>query len=746
MELVTTTPTIHQHERDILNKIVAQSIETASELMEHFFSSTDDLFYELSERASTNNEENLYFEAMRAIRVSKNDLEAEFLAAIRKQFEAIPKLSKAPQDIDNTKEEELAVVKSEDLEIELAQKNMADRTRDTYKQELYDLEARLDELLSECEVSSQNNPLAPFGLSKCFVQACTQHLSLEIKTRLIFFKLFEKHFLKQLGHLYATANKILIEAGILPKVPRKSQTQDQDNSAPQTAIEQQEQQPPEEFDTFPQEEKRQRPFQLEQSALATLMSTIRSARHSNNPLAKAFTNYQDYSGNPGTVMPVIELADMLTNTQTKVDGQISVDTPQNLVPQIVADILAFKDPTEPQALEQFNEDIINLVALFFDKVLEDENLPIAIQSLICRLQIPILKVALHDKTFLNDEEHPARKLINAITQAGLSFDESKPIEKDPMFNVISDGVQKINHQYAMDNAIFAEVSETIFEAMRSEKSKSDTVESRTQQTESGKARLKAARSFAQNTVYEKLKDAKLPLAISDFLTNHWLQVMVITYVRSGKDCSEWVENEQLISDLIWVSQRYEDEKSVFRQQRLVSDVLTRIEQGLSQVIDDPNIRKTKTDEVEAALKLVESELPSEQVYREINQEQIDKLGKADPKKKTWDEMTALERQQARYEELSSQSYLAAKNMPVNTWLEYVDEEKGKTLRCKLSAKIDADNYIFVNRFGFKTLTRSRRQFAYDMQFKKAKVLETGPVFERLMNKVVAQIKSISQEL
>ncbi len=743
MELVTTTPTINQRERDILNKIVAQSIETASELAEQFFSSTDDLFYELSDRASTNNEENLYFEAMRAIRVSKSDLDSEFLGAIRTQFDRITELSRITQD-NTPSENELAVVAREDLEIELAQKNMADRTRDTYKQELHDLESRLDALLTDCPLSSHNNPLDPLNLSRCFVQACTKHLGLEIKTRLIFFKLFEKHFLKQLGHLYANSNKILIEAGILPKVPRKGQTQESDE--PQTAIEQQEQLPPEEFEVFPKGEQRQRPFQLEQSALATLMSSIRSARQSNNPLAKAFSNYQEYSGNPGTVMPVIELANMLTNTQAQVDEEIAADTPQNLVPKIVTEILALKNPSEPQALEQLNEDVINLVALFFDKVLEDENLPIAIQSLICRLQIPILKVALHDKSFLSDEGHPARNLINTITKAGLSFDESKPIERDPMFKAISDGVQKVNQQYTADNTIFTEVTDLLIEAMRAEQSKSDTVESRTQQTESGKARLKAARSFAQTTIYEKIKEARLPIAVSDFLTNHWLQVMIITYVRSGKDCSEWIENEQLVSDLIWVSQRYEDEKSIFRQQRLTNDVLGRIEEGLAQVIDDPNIRKSKTDEIEAALKIIESELPDEQIFREINQEQIDKLGKADPKKKSWDEMTALERQQARYEELSSQSYLDAKNMPVDTWLEYVDEEKGKTVRCKLSAKIDADNYIFVNRFGFKALIRSRRQFAYDMQFKKAKVLETGPVFERLMNTVITQIKSISQDI
>ena len=63
------------------------------------------------------------------------------------------------------------------------------------------------------------------------------HLKLEIKTRLIFFKLFEKHFLKQLGHLYSDANKIFVEEGILPKVSRKrAQNDDGLDGEPQPSL------------------------------------------------------------------------------------------------------------------------------------------------------------------------------------------------------------------------------------------------------------------------------------------------------------------------------------------------------------------------------------------------------------------------------------------------------------------------------------------------------------------------------
>ena len=748
MELVTNTPAISQSEQAMLDTIAERSLERTSELLEHFFTATDDLFYELSERASTNNEENLYFEAMRAIRVSKKELTIDFSDTVTACFRNITDLRSIAEGRTVESEDELSIIDREELEVSLAQKNMADRTRDSYKQELYELEARLNHFLTRLEIDQSNNPIDPFHLSRAFVRASLKHLGLEIKTRLIFFKLFEKHFLKQLGHLYAEANKVLIDAGVLPKVPRK--THGGENQADEdhaTAIAAQEQIIEEHGVLGPDGERRQaRPFQLETNALATLMASIRAARNASIPGVQALGNYQYYSANPGAVMPVPELANLLTDTQQKLDRRLTDESPQNLVPEIVTDILALKNPEEPQALDQPDEDIINLVALFFDKVLEDENLPLAVQSLVCRLQIPVLKIALHDKTFLTDENHPSRTLINAITDAGLSFDETKPLEKDPLYRVIADGVHAINHQFKLDTHIFSDVTDTLRATIKAEMNKSSVVETRTQQTETGKAKLKAARSFAQNSLYDKLKGVSLPENISDFLTSTWLQVMVITFLRGGKECTEWVEYEQIISDIIWASQHYDDEKSRARQQRLAPEIVHRIESGLELIIDNEGARREKANEVEAILLSIVSGNSAENIFKELSEEQKSKLGKTDPEKKTWEEMTALERQQARYEELSSQFYLEAKNMPTGTWLEYLDDVKSKNIRCKLSAKIDSDNYVFVNRFGFKALIKTRRQFAYDMQFKKARALDTTPIFERLMEKVVSQIQSISRDI
>ncbi len=738
----------------VLKHIEEEALRANRQLIEHMFSATDDLFYELSKRASSNNEQNLYFESMREIRVKKEGLIGAFMQKLCLSFEDLvapgprplahsgPIAGSSPlansKPAPNNDEVNLSIVEGDDLEIELALKNMSNRARESYKNEIYELSIRLDHLLLQASVNEDNNPLDPQQIASAFVQSCLDTLKISIKTRLILFKLFEKHVLKQLGHIYSDANQLLIETGILPKVP-KSLKKQASVDTPDTPVKNA--QPGDE--TSDQAEvplgaipgvRHERTIALTPEMLASLMTAIRSTNGGKS-------TYYSYTTNPGPALPTTDLTTGLTSKQPVVDHKIARSEPKVVLRDLVNELLAKNNPTAPNSLEQTDEDTINLVAMFFDKILEDPDLPIVVQSLICRLQIPVLKVALKDKSFLSDNEHPARLLINTITQAGIQFDNSKPLERDPLYRAIVDGIQTINRQYTLDDHVFTQVQGELIGLMQKESRKSTLVENRTTQTEMGKAKIRNAKTFAQSTLFDKLKDEQLPETISEFLTNTWLQVLVITYIKEGKEGALWVENEQLVSDLVWLCKSHTDERSKARAQRLKPEILGRIEKGLELAIDNPDTRSSRIEQIEStvdALVVRDSESPTV-TFKALDEEQKETLGRSEGAEKSWDEMTALERQQSKYEELSSKFYMMAKEIAEGTWVEY-QEESGKVNRCKLSKKIDADTYLFVNRFGFKTLEKSRRQFAYDMQFDKAKVLDSTPIFDRVLNGIIAHFQ------
>lgn len=730
----------------LLAHIQKNTLSHCEQLLAHLFSATDDLFYDLSKRASSNNEQNLYFEAMREIRVRREGIANRFLRTQSQNFsDLIDANTQGEFDTwEREQETKLSIVDGDDLEVDLARSNMVSRTRDIYREELYELGMRLDHLLLQIEITEDNNPLDPNQLTKAFIEACQATLEINIKAKLILYKLFEKHVLKQLGHVYADANQILMDAGILPKVPKNL-----DNKVVHGGTAQSQTTPPASpaagaeanpvFAPIPE-------FRMGYDALSMLMAAARNFAFigaptgaNQNPTASGQTpqfNCYIYTSNPGPIMAAPELTSLLTQSQPTYDQMLASGTPRNIVADVVSQALKQGNPAQPQALEQSEENVINLVAMFFDQILADEALPIEIQSLICRLQIPILKVALRDRSFFSNPEHPARQLINSITRIGIAFDTSKPLDRDPIYRKMVEIVQVVNRQYKTDDRIFSELLTELENVVEKESRKSSVVEQRTTQTEAGKSRIKQARMAAQTSLYHRLKAVDLPEFVRTFVTTHWLQVMVITHLKQGAESSEWVSNEQTVSDLIWICQDHEDARSQQRRERLLPELLDRIERGLEVAIDNSDARKAKVVALEDALRVAPTAPQIQETIAPLNSEQKEALGKGENAPKTWDEMTAVERQQARYEELSTSFYEMAKNMPESTWLEYFDEESSKKLRCKLASKIDADTYIFVNRLGFKVLEKTRKQFAYDMQFNRARLVDTRPFFDRIMGKVV----------
>ena len=66
---------------------------------------------------------------------------------------------------------------------------------------------------------------------------------------------------------------------------------------------------------------------------------------------------------------------------------------------------------------------IDIVAMLFDYVFVDDDIPGNVKAMLGRLQIPLLKVALLDKAFFSSTEHPARRLARPLAEAAIGLDE-----------------------------------------------------------------------------------------------------------------------------------------------------------------------------------------------------------------------------------------------------------------------------------------------------------------------------------
>ena len=89
-----------------------------------------------------------------------------------------------------------------------------------------------------------------------------------------------------------------------------------------------------------------------------------------------------------------------------------------------------KSTSLASGMEQMDSMTLDIVAMLFDQIFGDENIPIAMKGLIGRLQIPMLKVAILDKNFFSKKTHPARQLLDVLGEiaVGLNaeFDPGQP--------------------------------------------------------------------------------------------------------------------------------------------------------------------------------------------------------------------------------------------------------------------------------------------------------------------------------
>src|SRR5690606_37109065 len=141
---------------------------------------------------------------------------------------------------------------------------------------------------------------------------------------------------------------------------------------------------------------------------------------------------------------------------------------------------------------EIDEDVINLVAMLFEFILDDRTLPDSLKALIGRLQIPMLKVAVLDKTFFSRGSHPARRLLNEIASAALGWVDQDDAQRDSLYQKIEQVVQRLLNDFVDDPAIFSELLAEFMAFTGDERRRSELLEQRTRDAEEGSAKAELA--------------------------------------------------------------------------------------------------------------------------------------------------------------------------------------------------------------------------------------------------------------
>ena len=180
------------------------------------------------------------------------------------------------------------------------------------------------------------------------------------------------------------------------------------------------------------------------------------------------------------------------------------------------------------------EDAIDLVALLFDSVFSSHHLQDRARRLYARLVLPFIKVALTDQAMFVQSAHPARRLLDAITEACAGNRAETPQERE-LLDRAAAASQRVVAEYNEDLAIFETAHAELDALLQQQRRRIELQAERAAKATFGRERLNHAREQADAVLTRRIAAPPLSRAVSDFLGTSWRHHLVQTLLREGED-------------------------------------------------------------------------------------------------------------------------------------------------------------------------------------------------------------------
>lgn len=550
--------------------------------LRELFDKVDDAMFELADKANNNHDQNIFFDSMREVRIRRRAMESAFFRSIDIGFAQLLDPT-AYRDEQQSSEksvslDDLSLVKNDELEEMVAVDGMVNKANEQFAEPIQHLTLRIDHLVPT-KVYQKNNPLGVDVICNAFTDS-TKVLNVDVKAKLVLFKLFDNIVMTKLGKLFTVLNQTLIDANILPslkqdvrvKKPSTTSTADHYGQGISAQYGLGGQQVGAETGGLVQNYDEQTNQVLHH--LRDLLGANRSAPRVQLP------------GEEITTRDLIKILS-LAQQQNTIGAPAASGAPANLR-SLLTDLLRNETQTAA-AINQVDDDVINLVSMMFEFILDDRNLAAPMKALIGRLQIPMVKVAIADKTFFSKGGHPARRLLNEMAMACLGWQESSEENqrKDSLFNKMDETVRAILTDFDTDMSIFERLLVDFRSFLDKEKRRASILEQRTIDAEDGKAKSERARAQVDTELNRICAGKELPLAATKLLREAWANVMFITSLKQGVDSEEWRICSATAQQLVWSVTATMDKDNRQRLLKLVPELLQKLRTGLESISFSP---------------------------------------------------------------------------------------------------------------------------------------------------------------
>ena len=545
----------------VINDCRDIAVKRITEVLAKTFDTIEGELFDLAEKSQDREKQNFYLDARAQAREKRAAIEASFRKQFLSFFEKKVSCDDDVARVPSGDFRELSLVEDNDLEETLAMNDIATRLSGKCDEELSALSQRMGFLLSVPEMKEQANPMSPDTVVKALRAACDQMTS-GYEAKLAVMKLMEQHMAKEMIVVYHDINAHLIGRHVLPQIRpafRKVQTNitrkpdaafapTSDGSmaavgspAPAADV----------FSTLQQLIAGGMPSDAGLGIGITASPLIGRTAATAPDIANILSGAQPVTSS-GLVSALSHIQAQATsntatlNSQANASNVATVEIPLaqlNSLHEIRASGLA-------NGSSQIDAMTIDIVAMLFDYVFEDKGIPDAIKALLARLQIPVLKVAILDKTFFSRKNHPARRLLDVLADASVAFADGAT-HADPLYQKIQVIVDRIQTEFNTDIELFSQMLIDFEQFLAARETANTEVIEQSARALHEREKRELARLIAQDETGRRILTADLPPPVSAMLIGPWTRVLERVYLREGGRNSDFAAALETADNLVW---------------------------------------------------------------------------------------------------------------------------------------------------------------------------------------------------
>ena len=462
-----------------------------------------------------------------------------------------------------TETHELSLVNDQDFETTLTLDKATARLRYNCAEELLALDTRVATLLNRQDIPENFNPLGPRVLCEALLHGL-EVVCKDQSLQVVLINQFDLVLTTELARIYQSINHYLADHGILPdfKLGMKAHPGRKQHA-----------------DTLDDKSE----AESDMFALFEQMAKGRAGGAYSGSGYAGGNGGGSYAGNAGSAIAafnILESLAALQNGAMPLPGGGTFEIPA-LDGNSVQNVLrSLQQNPAMQAANPLDVVMVDAVAMLFDVLFDEDTIPDRLKAQIARLQIPVLKAAMMDRTFFSLRHHPVRRMLDAIAVLSVRIPATEAGSE--RLETISKVVTHVVDNFVQDMEIFETAAQEL-EAM--DQTLESTVEAEIQpdiQKFQQEERSEVALIVAHDFINRCVEDQPVPHSIIEFLRKEWAALLTRDYTEEGENGAHFNSHVETMRELVWSVQPKKDMDARLMLVRILPGLLKRLREGIAQ--------------------------------------------------------------------------------------------------------------------------------------------------------------------